>query len=43
MERYAVRRGDMYDEKGGRKTDRSFRDVDMEEDGEDQLNRAQNK
>jgi len=28
-------------EKGGRQADRIFWDVDMEEDGEDQLDRAQ--
>jgi len=33
----------MDDEKGGRQMDRSFRNVDMEKDGKDQLNRAQNK
>ena len=42
MERHAIRSGDVDDEKGGRPTDRGFRDVDMEEDGEDQLGRTQN-
>jgi len=37
MERHAVRSGDVDDEKGGRQTDREFRDVNMMEDGEDQL------
>jgi len=40
MNRYVVRSGDM--ERGGGQTDRRFRDVDMEEHGEDQLDRAQN-
>ena len=42
MERHAIRSGDVDDEKGGCQTDRGFRDVDMEEDGEDQLDRTQN-
>ena len=32
---------DDVDEKGGCQTDRCFRDVNMEEDGEDQLDRTQ--
>jgi len=42
MERHTIRRGDVDDEKGGRQTDRGFLDVDMEENGEDQLDRTQN-
>src|SRR6218665_3769212 len=42
MERHAIRSGNVDDEKGGYQTDRGFRDVDMDEDGEDQLDRTQN-
>jgi len=42
MERHAIWSGDVDDEKGGCQTLGSFLDVDMEEDGEDQLDRAQN-
>ena len=42
MERHVERSGDVDDEQGGRQTDRSFRDVDMEKNGEDQLDRTQN-
>jgi len=42
MERHAVRSRDLDDEKRVRQIDRSFWDVDMEEDGEDQLDRTQN-
>src|SRR6218665_1058639 len=41
MKRHAIRSGDVDDVKGGCQTDRGFRDVDMEEDGEDQLDRTQ--
>jgi len=40
MERHAVRSGDLDDEKRGCQSDIGFRDVDMEEDGEDQLDRT---
>jgi len=42
MERHAIRSGDLGDEKRERQTDIGFSDVDMKEDGEDQLDRTQN-
>ena len=42
MERHAVRSEDVDDETRGRQTDRGFWDVDIEEDGEDQLESTQN-
>ena len=42
MERHTIQSGDVDDEKGGRQMDRSFSDVDIEENGEDQLDRTQN-
>jgi len=42
MELHAIRSGDVDDEKRGCQTQRGFRGVNMEEDGEDQLDRTQN-
>jgi len=42
MERHAIRGGYVDDEKGVCQTDRGFWGVDMEENGDDQMDRTQN-